>query len=211
MKFYRTPLQSCILPVCSLIAALFSGCATAPRSTATAARPTVPPLTTASVVAPPPAAAAPTVPIPPPIAAPAPAAPVTPAVAAVAVRTATIKGSQESSILLDNYTAFVSAVDGKKIEAGRNGWDTSLALEAGRRLLSVEFNRGVFLARTKIELEAVANAAYELKYTTDAELFGHNSFCNFWIVDLRTGLTVTLTKKAVVEKLGDAPNHSAPP
>jgi hypothetical protein len=130
--------------------------------------------------------------------------------AAVALR-ATIKGSQEASILLDNFTVFVASIDGRKIPAGRNGWDTPLWIDVGHRVIEAEFNRGVFMARTKLTLAAKAQAHYALKYATDAELFGHNSYCNFWIVDLATGQAVTAVEKASVEKIAVAADRSILP
>ncbi len=114
--------------------------------------------------------------------------------------TAVIKGSEESSLLLDDFTTFVAAIDGVPVVAGRKGWSTPLELKAGRRTLTVAFVRGVFSARTNLELEAAANARYELKFTTDAQLFGHNSFCDFWVVNLDTGQTVSPITKASVKK-----------
>jgi len=114
--------------------------------------------------------------------------------------TAVIKGSEESSALLDNFTAYVSAVDDQVVPAGRQGWNTPLELKAGRRILTVEFRRGVFSAQARLELLAAAHASYQLKYTTDAQLFGRNSFCDFWIVDAATAQTVTAVKRAAVEK-----------
>jgi len=111
-----------------------------------------------------------------------------------------IKGSEESSLLLDDFTTFVAAIDGVPVVAGRKGWSTPLELKAGRRILAVAFVRGVFSAQADLELEAVADARYELRFTTDAQLFGHNSFCDFWVVDLGTGQTVSPVTKASVKK-----------
>jgi hypothetical protein len=113
---------------------------------------------------------------------------------------ATIKGSEESSALLDNFTAYISAVDDRLVPAGRAGWNTPLELKAGRRILSVEFKRGVFSAKAKLELLAAAHAGYQLEYKTDAQLFGKNSFCDFWVVDAATGQAVTAVIRAAVEK-----------
>lgn len=115
---------------------------------------------------------------------------------------ATIKGSEESSVMLDNFTAFIVAVDRKPVAAGRAGWNTPLELKAGRRELTVEFRRGVFSARTQLVMQAAANASYELKFTTDAELFGKNSFCDFWVVNLTTGQPITGVMKAAIVKSG---------
>lgn len=137
--------------------------------------------------------------------------PVAPIVPAVAASRATIKGSQEASILLDNFTAFVASIDGRKNAVGRNGWNAPLLIDTGRRMIEAEFNRGVFVARTTLVLEAKANAQYALKYATDAELFGHTSYCNFWIVDLATGAAVTPVEKASVEKITVAADRSILP
>ncbi len=108
-------------------------------------------------------------------------------------------------MLLDNFTAFVASVDGRKVEAGRNGWNTPLSIDVGHRRLGVEFNRGVFYAKGQLEFDAVANARYELKYATDAELFGKNSYCNFWVIEVQSGQTVSLVSKAAVEKIAEPP------
>lgn len=112
-----------------------------------------------------------------------------------------IKGSEQSSVLLDNFTAFVAAVDGQPVAAGRKGWNAPVEIRAGHRRLTVEFIRGVFTAQAELGLDAVADAHYQLKYATDAELFGHNSYCDFWIVDVATGRTLGLVTKAPVTKV----------
>jgi hypothetical protein len=166
-----------LLSAFSLLALVLSGCTTTRQNTPAAAPPSTPQL--------------------------APAAP-TPPVAPVVepVGTGTIRGSEESSVLLDNFTAFISAVDGQPVAAGRAGWDTPIELRAGRHKLTVEFRRGVFSAKTQLEVRVAANTNYRLKHTTDAQLFGQNSYCDFWIVDLATDQPVTAIKKAAVVKDG---------
>lgn len=114
---------------------------------------------------------------------------------------ASIRGSQESSTLLDHFTAFVSAVDGTPVAAGRAGWDQALPLPAGRRVLAVEFVRGAFQARTGIVFEAKPGAAYELRHASDAQVYGAHSYCEFWIVDLATGEKIAPPKRVALEKL----------
>jgi hypothetical protein len=206
MIFFRGPHQRSLCFLCCFAIALFSGCATAPAPApkVTVERPRAP----ASV--PPPIKTEAPASAPNPVSPQAESVPTVPAVVAppvIPAGRATIKGSQETSLLLDNFTAFVATVDGKKIEAGRGGWNIPLEIEAGHRILDVEFNRGVFVARAKLELEATTDAQYELKYATDAELFGHNSYCNFWIVDHATGQTVTPVAKTSVEKMAEVPGR----
>ena len=53
--------------------------------------------------------------------------------------------------------------------------------------LAVSFTRGVFSAQTELAFTARTEAHYQIKFATDAQLFGKNSYCEFWIVDLATG------------------------
>jgi len=151
------------------------------------------------------ATTAPTVP-----SSPSPTATVTPTAAAPApapvieAKPATLTGSEESSAMLDSFTAFVTAVDGVNVAAGRQGWNTPLPIKAGLRRLSVAFNRGVFAARGNLELKARSEAAYQLKFATDAQLFGKNSYCDFWIVDAATGEPVTERTRVPLTKIEGA-------
>jgi hypothetical protein len=219
MKVFPALFRPMFAPLCALIAIFVSGCATTgirgEKTSHPAATP-VPPQTRAEQTEPPvaerpnrapPLRPAPETPAP--TVAPVPAKPeTTPAVAsqspAPKVEHARVVGTQESSILFDNFTAFITAIDGRKIPMGRDGWNVPLEIETGHRTLNVEFNRGVFYARGRLEFDAVANANYELKFATDAELFGHNSYCNFWVIDTATGKTVSLISKDSVEKIATA-------
>lgn len=96
---------------------------------------------------------------------------------------ASITGFEETSTMLDNFTVFVGAIDGIPVAAGRAGWNAPLTLKAGLRRLTLEFNRGVFSAKTEVQLNATSEIAYQVRFATDAQLFGKNSYCDFWIVD----------------------------
>jgi hypothetical protein len=124
---------------------------------------------------------------------------------------ATIVGSEESSMMFDNFTAFVAAIDNKPVPAGRAGWKTPLALEPGQRLLTVMFVRGVFTAHADIPLQARSEAAYEVKFTSDAQLFGQSTYCEFWIVDSATGEKVVTPVRAQLTRVQPAgAAHPAP-
>jgi hypothetical protein len=220
MKVFRVLFRPKIGLFCVLIAAFISGCATSPnipvgKPSQPATTPIVPPAPNEQ--AKPPVAeqgphatpARPASEVPATVEPPAPAKPEpAPALATQLpmpkVQHARIVGTQESSILFDNFTAFITAIDGRKIAVGRDGWNVPLEIETGHRTLNVEFNRGVFLAKGRLEFDAVANARYELKFNTDAEVFGNNSYCNFWVIDTATGKTVSMISKDSVEKIAEA-------
>lgn len=183
---------------------LLAGCATTqptapapvpPAAAPEATVPVSPPAVSAPVEAPPPAVT----PAPTP---PAPAAPVTPPpVRAVEAKPAIIRGSEESSAMLDSLTAYVAMVDGIPITAGRDGWDTPLTIKAGVRRVSVGFVRGVFTAKTDLQFIARSEGTYQVKFGTDAQLFGKNSYCEFWIVDTTTGQNATDRKRVPLTRI----------
>jgi hypothetical protein len=143
----------------------------------------------------------------PPVAiAPAPAAMETPVperkpAPVVELAPASITGSEETSTLLDNFTVFVTAIDGVPVTAGRAGWSTAVPLKAGQRHLTLAFNRGVFAAQTEISFSAVSETAYQVKFATDAQLFDKNSYCEFWIVNAATGEPVTPRLRAPLTRI----------
>jgi hypothetical protein len=106
--------------------------------------------------------------------------------------------------MLDSFTAFVAAVDGVSVSAGRQGWKTPLAIKAGPHRLAVAFNRGVFSAHCDMELQAQSGAAYQLKFATDAELFGKNTYCEFWVENTVTGKPVTERKRVPLDRIEPA-------
>lgn len=103
--------------------------------------------------------------------------------------------------MFDDFTAFVVAVDDQVVGAGRDAWNTPVALPAGPHRLKVAFNRGVFVAAAELSLAARSGAAYQLKFATDAEVFGKNSYCEFWIVDTATGESVTAPHRVALNRI----------
>ena len=164
-----------IVSVAALVVLLVAGCSTTAPTTPPAEK--VP-----AIVAPPPK-------------------PVTPPPAPADVRPATIQGSEESSTLLDNFTAFVRSIDGQPVPAGRKGWKEPLELKPGSHRIGVEFVRGSFFARTDFALEAKPGAAYELRQANDAQVYGQHSFCEFSIVELKSGTKAVAAKRVELEKV----------
>jgi hypothetical protein len=122
----------------------------------------------------------------------------------VVAKPATITGSEETSTMFDNFTAYVAAIDGRPVEAGRAGWNTPLTLPAGPRRLSVAFMRGVFTAQADITFDARPEAIYQLKFATDAQIFGKSSYCEFWLIDTATGEKVVAPTRVPLTKVEPA-------
>ena len=129
------------------------------------------------------------------------AAPVAKPAPPVELPPASITGSEETSTMFDNFTVFVSAIDGVPVANGRDGWNTTRQLKAGPRRLTLAFNRGVFAAQTEIMFTAASETAYQVKFATDAQLFGKNSYCEFWIVNAATGEAVTARVRAPLTRI----------
>jgi hypothetical protein len=164
------------LTVLVLASLVFAGCASTPTA--------VPPGQQTTPMA----ATAPAAPLPPssPVVAPPAPAVIAPPPPLADVPAATIVGSEESSTMLDNFTAFVAEIDGVPVAAGREGWNKPLLLKPGLRHLTLGFRRGVFSSQAIVELNVESRASYQVHFTSDAELFGKNSYCEFWIVNVAT-------------------------
>jgi hypothetical protein len=130
----------------------------------------------------------------------APKAPV-PAPPAADLRPATIRGSEETSALLDNFTAFVRAVDGQRLTAGRAGWNQPVVLKPGPHRLEVAFMRGSFFAQAELTLDVRPGATYEVRQTNDAQVYGAQTYCEFLIVDLASGQKAGLPQRVALSKI----------
>jgi len=125
----------------------------------------------------------------------------------VVAKPAAITGSEESSTMFDNFTAYVAAVDGRPVAAGRAGWNSPLVLPAGPRRLTVAFIRGVFTAQTDVQFQARPEAAYVVKFATDAQIFGKNTYCEFWFEDTATGEKVLAPTRVPLTKIETQGKH----
>ena len=106
--------------------------------------------------------------------------------------------------MFDNFTVYVSAVDGHEVAAGRTGWNDPLTIKAGPRRLTLTFVRGSFTAKTDVQLPVRPAAVYQVKFGTDAQIFGKSSYCEFWIVDAATGEKVIGPTRAPLTKIEQA-------
>jgi hypothetical protein len=118
-----------------------------------------------------------------------------------AAKPAAITGSEESSTMFDNFTAYVAAVDGRPVAAGRAGWNSPLGLLPGQHRLTVTFIRGAFTAQTDLQIRARSGANYQLKFATDAQIFGKSSYCEFSIVETATGENALAPTRVPLTKL----------
>ncbi len=116
---------------------------------------------------------------------------------------ASITGSEQKSAMLDDFTAFIAAIDGTAVSVGREGWQTAVPLRAGLRRLTVVFVRGVFTATAELQLNAVSERPYEVRFSTDAQFLGKNSYCEFWIADTANGQPATERVRAPLKRTDD--------
>jgi hypothetical protein len=133
-----------------------------------------------------------------PVIAEVPASPPPPPV--IELPPASITGSEEKSTMLDDFTAFIAAIDGTPVGTGRTGWQTPVLLKAGLRQLKVVFVRGVFTGVAELQLDARSEHAYQVCFATDAQFLGKNTYCEFWIVDTTTGQPATERVRATLQR-----------
>lgn len=135
----------------------------------------------------------------------APSVPATGAPPAVEVQPAQVRGHEEPSTMLDSFTVHIAAVDGVPVAGGREGWNTPVALKPGLRRLALVFTRGVFTAQAEVSFVAASGASYRAHFATDAQLFGRNSFCEFWVVDTATNEPVSARLRMPLTRNEPAP------
>lgn len=117
----------------------------------------------------------------------------------------TLSGSQVDSTLFDDFTAYVLAVDGKRVMTGRTGWSTALRIRLGWRNITVAFQRGAWSTQADLTLQAVAGAKYQVRFSTDVQVYGANTYCDFWIIDVDSKTPVTGIQRGLIGSGGQAP------
>jgi len=112
---------------------------------------------------------------------------------------ATLAGTQRHSAVLDDYTAFVSSVDGKCVMSGRAGWNDALPIAAGAHRITIHFVQGLSEAYVKLPLQAEAGHAYKIGYLDGGgTILGPGSYMDFWIDDLQSNQHVSPAIRSAV-------------
>jgi len=65
----------------------------------------------------------------------------------------------------------------------------------------------MFVSNAVLELAAEAGAQYQLQYSTDVQFGGTNSYCDFWIVDSKTGKSITNIQRGAVRGSGQGTTY----
>ena len=100
---------------------------------------------------------------------------------------ATLIGSkQQGALPNDELTAYVLAVDGKRVMSGLRGWNSALPIQPGQRSVTVAFQGGAFHTQVDLQMQAIAGGEYQIQFSTDVQTFGANTFCDLWIIDTAT-------------------------
>ncbi len=109
----------------------------------------------------------------------------------------TILGSQIGHVLSADATVWVSTVDGKRIDDGRDRWSDRLRISAGEHAIGAFFLMGSFTGEATITLIARPGMSYRLRF--DSELV-QTSFptkgsypCKIWIEDAASAVPVSET------------------
>lgn len=116
--------------------------------------------------------------------------------------TAFLAGSSQTVIVgLEYYSAFPFAIDGLRVENASSRWNMPVPIKSGVHIITAEFNAEPYFARVELELNAVQGEDYTIKFATDLAKPGGRTFCEFWIVDNKTGKTLTpVTRGNLVKK-----------
>lgn len=107
---------------------------------------------------------------------------------------ATIIGSNIPVKIYDDITAYIFAVDGQKVMAGRAAWNTPLALNAGSHAIQVWCQQGGYKYTNIVQLNAQAGGRYQIDFN-----YNHDNRynCRFWIKNLQTNKPVKLLIEGV--------------
>lgn len=98
---------------------------------------------------------------------------------------ATLIGLKQKGILPDDErTAYVLAIDGKRVMSGQQGWNVALPVQPGQRSVTVAFRGGAFHTQVDLQMQAVVGGKYQIQFSTDVQLFGANTYCDLWIIDI---------------------------
>jgi hypothetical protein len=114
---------------------------------------------------------------------------------------ATLKGSRitEGGMFGDEHTGFVNMIDLTPVHDAADRWDQPITLTAGRHAIMAEYHYSNFKGRMNLMLTASAGGSYQLMIQN-----GHEStpdgrlYCDFWIVDVKTGTIVAPVHRAQV-------------
>ena len=104
---------------------------------------------------------------------------------------ATLLGFREKGTSPNDHTAYVLAIDGKRVMAGPQSWSTALPIQPGLHDITVAFQSGPFNTQADLQLQAEAGRKYQIQFSTDVQFLEANSYCDFWIIEIATGKPVT--------------------
>lgn len=107
---------------------------------------------------------------------------------------ATIIGSNIPVKIYDDITAYVFAVDGQKVMAGRQSWNTPVTLAAGQHAIQVLCQQGSYKYTNIVQLDAQAGKRYQVDFNYS---YNDRYNCRFWIKNVQTTKPVTLLTEGV--------------
>jgi hypothetical protein len=90
-----------------------------------------------------------------------------------------------------DYTAYVYAVDEKRLVAPRDKWSSPLQVAAGNRQLKVVMKRRGFVAFLTFDVMIEAGKAYEVCFAGKVSPVSGAGYCAVWISDRASGRQVS--------------------
>ena len=103
-----------------------------------------------------------------------------------------VKGTQTWGLLGSGPTAFVFAVDGKRVPQELQKWNELLPIKSGRVDLEIGLQSGALRRTVHLDCKIAAGELYEIRFQVAADpSVPTKRFCDIWIVSLSSDIAVT--------------------
>jgi hypothetical protein len=103
-----------------------------------------------------------------------------------------VKGTQTWGLLGSGPTAFVYAVEGKRVPNEFEKWNELLPVKAGRVDLEIGVQSGALRRTVHLDCKIAAGELYEIRFQVSADASAPaKKFCDIWIASLSSDIAVT--------------------
>lgn len=103
-----------------------------------------------------------------------------------------VKGTQTWGLIGNGPTAFVYAVDGKRVSQGLEKWNELLPLKAGFVDLEVGLQSGPLRRTAHFDIKVTAGELYEIRFQVGGDATaGGKRYCDIWIASLASDTAIS--------------------